>query len=123
MKSFEDYASDNLKDNSILFSGPIILENKAYLRVTLQIRSAADFARQLNIHVNHLNRAVRETIGQTTTQVIAARILHEAKVLLRHSTWNISEVAYALGFSEVTHFNNFFKKHTEMSPTQFRQSY
>ena len=89
----------------------------------LQIRSAADFARQLNIHVNHLNRAVRETIGQTTTQVIAARILHEAKVLLRHSTWNISEVAYALGFSEVTHFNNFFKKHTEMSPTQFRQSY
>jgi len=34
MKSFEDYASDNLKDNSILFSRPIILENKAYLRVT-----------------------------------------------------------------------------------------
>ncbi len=86
----------------------------------VQLRSASEFAQQLNIHVNHLNRAVKETIGKTTSQLIAERILQEAKILLKHSSWNVSEIAYALGFSEATHFNNFFKKHVQVSPTKYR---
>ncbi len=86
----------------------------------VQFRSASDFARQLNVHVNHLNRALKETSGKTTSQLIAERLLRESKILLRHSNWSISEVAYALGFSEATHFSNFFKKHAGMSPTAFR---
>jgi AraC family transcriptional activator of pobA len=86
----------------------------------INLRSPSDFARQLNIHVNHLNRAVKETVGKTTSQVIAERILQEAKILLKHSKWSISEIAYALDFSEATHFSNFFKKHAHMSPTKFR---
>jgi AraC family transcriptional activator of pobA len=87
---------------------------------TITLRSASDFASQLNIHVNHLNRAVKETTEKTTTQVIAERFLQEAKILLKHSPWSVSEVAYALGFTEVTHFNNFFKKHVQLSPLKFR---
>lgn len=86
----------------------------------VQLRSASDFAGQLNVHVNHLNRAVKESTQKTTTQLIAARILQESKILLRHSSWNVSEIAYSLGFTEVTHFNNFFKKHTQTSPLKFR---
>ncbi|MGY6557922.1 MAG: helix-turn-helix domain-containing protein [Nitritalea sp.] len=86
----------------------------------LQIRSASDFALHLNIHVNHLNRAVKESTGKTTTQIISERILQESKVLLKHSKWNVSEIAYALGFTEVTHFNNFFKKQMGNSPLNFR---
>ena len=86
------------------------------------IRSASDFAQQLNVHVNHLNRAVKETTGKTTSTLISERILQEAKILLKHSQWNVSEIAYALGFSEVTHFNNFFKKHVELSPLKFRNN-
>lgn len=86
----------------------------------VQLRTAADFAGQLNIHVNHLNRAVKETTLKTTTQLIAERLLQEAKVLLKHTDWNVSEIAYALGFTEVTHFNNFFKKHMQQSPSGFR---
>lgn len=85
------------------------------------LRSASDFAAQLNVHVNHLNRAVREITNKTTTQLIAERVLQEAKIMLRHSTWNVAEIAYALGFAEVTHFNNFFKKHTDVSPLKFRK--
>jgi AraC family transcriptional regulator, transcriptional activator of pobA len=88
---------------------------------SLGLRTASEFAEQLNVHVNHLNRAVRETIQKTTSQVIAERILQESKVLLRHSAWSVSEIAFALGFKEVTHFNNFFKKHTETSPLKFRK--
>jgi AraC family transcriptional activator of pobA len=85
----------------------------------VSLRTASDFADQLNVHVNHLNRAIKETTNKTTSQIIADRILQEAKVLLRHSTWNVSEIAYALGFKEVTHFNNFFKKNTQTSPLKF----
>lgn len=86
----------------------------------VSLRTASQFAEQLNVHVNHLNRAIKETTDKTTTQLIADRILQEGKILLKHSQWNVSEIAYALGFSEVTHFNNFFKKHVQMSPLKFR---
>ena len=75
----------------------------------------------MNIHVNHLNKALKETIGKTTSQVIGERILQEAKILLKQTDLNISEIAYALGFSEATHFNSFFKKHTQISPSKFRR--
>jgi len=86
----------------------------------VHLRGASDYAKQLNVHVNHLNRAVKETTEKTTTQLIAERFLQEAKVLLKHSAWSVSEIAYALGFTEVTHFNNFFKKHAQISPLKFR---
>ncbi len=86
----------------------------------VSLRSASDFANQLNIHVNHLNRALKEITEKTTSQIIAERILQESKILLKHSPWSVSEISYALGFAEVTHFNNFFKKHARLSPLKFR---
>lgn len=86
----------------------------------VNLRSASDYAGQLNVHVNHLNRAIKKTTQKTTSQIIAERILQESKILLKHSMWNVSEIAYALGFTEVTHFNNFFKKHVQLSPLNFR---
>lgn len=86
----------------------------------IKLRSASDFAQQLNVHVNHLNRALKETTNKTTSQIITDRILQESKILLKHSKWNVSEIAYSLGFTEVTHFNNFFKKHVMSSPLKFR---
>jgi AraC family transcriptional regulator, transcriptional activator of pobA len=85
-----------------------------------KLRSARDFAERLAVHVNHLNRAIRETTGKTTTEHIAERLVSEAKALLRHTNWNISEIAYCLGFEEPAHFNNFFKKQTSFTPSSFR---
>ena len=75
----------------------------------IHFRSPSEFAHQLNVHVNHLNRVVKKTLGKTTSQIIAERILQESKILLKHSAWSVSEIAYSLGFTEATHFNNFFK--------------
>ncbi|GAB4033693.1 helix-turn-helix domain-containing protein [Spirosoma gilvum] len=86
----------------------------------ISFRSASEFASQLNVHVNHLNRAVKEATQKTTSQLITERILQESKILLKHSTWSVSEIAFSLGFTEVTHFNNFFKKHVQLSPMKFR---
>lgn len=87
---------------------------------TLQLRSAADYAAALSVHANHLNKALRKTTNKTTTELIAERVLQEAKILLKNSTWNISEIAFSLGFNEITHFDNFFKKYEKMSPSKFR---
>lgn len=86
----------------------------------LNLRTASDFAKQLNVHVNHLNRAVKETTGKTTSNLISERVIQEAKILLKQSAWSISEIAYTLGFLEVTHFSNFFKKQLSVSPSKFR---
>lgn len=87
---------------------------------SINLRAASDYAKQLNVHVNHLNRAVKATTDKTTTQLIAERVLQESKILLKHSNWSVSEIAFALGFTEVTHFNNFFKKHVQLNPLKFR---
>lgn len=88
----------------------------------LQLRTAQDYANYLNVHTNYLNRAVKEITGKSTTAHITERIIAEAKALLQHTDWNISEVAYALGFEYPTYFNNFFKKQTGTNPKSLRDA-
>jgi AraC-like DNA-binding protein len=90
-------------------------------RQVLNLKTAADYAASLSVHVNHLNRSVKEITGKTTTEHIAERIVKEAKALLLHTDWNVSEVAYSLGFEYPSHFNNFFRKQTSQTPSAFRE--
>jgi len=87
----------------------------------LQLKTAQEYAQNLNVHTNYLNRAVKEVTGKSTTTHITERIITEAKALLQHTDWNISEIAYALGFDYPTYFNNFFKKHTGTNPKSLRE--
>lgn len=86
----------------------------------LKLRTANDYAQNLSVHVNHLNRSVKEITGKTTTAHIAARISREAQALLQHTSWNVSEIAYSLGFGYPAYFTNFFKKNTGSSPNELR---
>lgn len=88
----------------------------------LQIKTAQDYAQNLNVHTNYLNRSVKEVTGKSTTTHISERIVAEAKALLQHTDWNISEIAYALGFEYPTYFNNFFKKLTGTNPKTLRET-
>lgn len=88
---------------------------------SIRAKSAREFASSLNIHVNHLNKVLKETTGKTTTDIIRSRLTQEAKILLRQTKWNISEIAFSLGFEEVSHFSNFFKTQTSYSPSEFRR--
>lgn len=87
---------------------------------TIKLRTAKDFADNLNVHVNHLNKILKENTGQTTTDIISQRVTTEAKILLKQTDWSISEIAYSLGFEELAHFSNFFKRQTKFSPMAFR---
>lgn len=86
----------------------------------LKFRFPVDYASQLAVHVNHLNKVLKELTGKTTSQLIAERIIQEARALLKHTSWNISEIAWCLGFEELSHFINFFKKNAQVTPKAFR---
>ncbi|WP_317197022.1 helix-turn-helix transcriptional regulator [Flavobacterium sp. CYK-55] len=86
----------------------------------IQLKTPLDFASTLGIHINHLNKVLKETTGRSTTEIINSRLAEEAKILLKQTQWNISEIAFALGFDEVAHFSNFFKKQTSLSPLKYR---
>lgn len=88
----------------------------------LQLKTAKDFAAQLFLHPNYINRQVKAITGKTVTDLIAARVLKEAKILLKLTNWHINEISWSLGFEEPPHFNLFFKTHTHISPTDFRKS-
>jgi AraC-like DNA-binding protein len=86
----------------------------------LQLKTAQDYAVALHVHVNYLNRAVKEITGKSTTTHISDRIVSESKALLQHTDWNIADIAYALGFEYATYFNNFFKRLTGTNPKTLR---
>ena len=88
---------------------------------TIPLKNANEFARRLAVHTNHLNKALKEVTGKTTTAHIAEKLVGEAKALLHHSSWSLAEIGYCLGFGHASNFNSFFRKHTGQPPHHHRR--
>ncbi len=86
----------------------------------LTLRTPKDYADRLAVHVNHLNKVLKEVSGSTTTEIISKRLIQEAKILLRQTHWTVAEIAYTLGFDDLAHFSKYFKKQTALAPLAFR---
>jgi AraC family transcriptional activator of pobA len=84
------------------------------------LRTAKDFADHLAVHVNHLNKVLKDSTGRTTTDLIGGRVAQEAKVLLQETDWTLWEIADSLGFVDVAHFSHFFRRYAAVSPGAFR---
>ncbi|MFH6970515.1 AraC family transcriptional regulator [Flavobacterium petrolei] len=80
------------------------------------------YASQLNITLKHLNRICNEMLQKTTTEVITARIILEAKRMLMDKKFTVNEIATELGFDDYSYFTRLFKKHTGMTSKDFRIS-
>lgn len=122
--AMNSYAGSNAAER-ITIGFAELLERQFPIEMTYQViklKSPADFATQLNVHVNHLNKALKEITGHTTSQLISDRILQESKILLKSTNWSINEIAWSLGFEEPNHFSGFFKSRNNITPNQFRQS-
>ncbi|EJL61966.1 helix-turn-helix domain-containing protein [Flavobacterium sp. CF136] len=121
----ENYEKHNNAASRITSVFLELLERQFPIETTdhpLQLKTAQDYAQNLNIHANYLNRSVKEITGKSTTTHISERIITEAKALLQHTDWNIAEIAHALGFEYPTYFNNFFKKLTGTNPKTLRET-
>ncbi|MBS1607010.1 MAG: AraC family transcriptional regulator [Bacteroidetes bacterium] len=87
----------------------------------LKLKRAGDYADSLSVHVNHLNHAVKEVTGKSPSTLIADRIVNEARALLKYTDWSVATISDSLGFEYPTYFNNFFKKHTGVTPLSLRK--
>ncbi|TDO20747.1 AraC family transcriptional regulator [Pedobacter duraquae] len=88
----------------------------------VKIKTAGEFAEQLNVHPNYLNTLVKNQTGKTLREHIQERLLYEAKVLLLHTDWDIRAISRVLGFSEQAAFTSFFHKKEKVSPSLFRET-
>ncbi|MDF2455218.1 MAG: AraC family transcriptional regulator [Cytophagaceae bacterium] len=81
-----------------------------------------EYAERMHMTTRHLGRLCQELLNKTTTELIAERLIIEAKRLLTHSDLPISAVSEQLGFEDYSYFIRFFKKQVGQSPKQFQQA-
>ncbi|MBB4119198.1 AraC-like DNA-binding protein [Mesonia hippocampi] len=102
-----------------------ILENLEQLINTYFLKEKLPrfYADKLSITTKHLNRVVKETISKTTSELIADRILLEAKRMMVHSDESLTNIASLLEFSDYAYFSKIFKAKTGLTPSNFRKKY
>ncbi len=86
----------------------------------LNIRTVLEYANILHVSPKHLEKTVKETLGITPKKLIHGIVLLEAKVLLKQTEKTVSEIAHDLKFQDQSYFSRFFKKHTSLTPLDFR---
>ena len=78
---------------------------------------------QLNISASYLSDMLRSLTGQNAQQHIHHKLIEKGKEKLSTTNLSISEIAYHLGFEHAQSFSNLFRKKTNFSPLEFRQSF
>jgi len=84
-------------------------------------RDVAFYADKLFITPKHLSRVIKEISGRAAKDWIVEYTILEIKSLLHDLSLNIQEIAIKTNFSNQASLSRFFRKHTGMSPSQYRQ--
>jgi AraC family transcriptional activator of pobA len=85
-------------------------------------RSVSFYASELNVTPNHLNKSVKTTLDKSASALIDEMLILEAKILMQKNDMSIGEIAFEIGFEDVSYFGRFFKKHTDVTPSEYRKS-
>lgn len=79
-----------------------------------------DYANAQSLSTSYFNQVIKSKTGKPASTWIAEKSLGQAQALLKNSSLSIKEIAYQLGYREIAHFSNFFRKHTGLSPSKYR---
>ncbi len=82
----------------------------------------SEYADELGVTPDHLNRVVKSLVGKTAKEYIQSRIVLTAKRMIYFTELSAKEIGFQLGFTEPANFSAFFKKQTGISPSRFRKS-
>ncbi|MBI3233283.1 MAG: helix-turn-helix domain-containing protein [Bacteroidetes bacterium] len=84
--------------------------------------SASDYANSLNISTKALAKITKTFFNKTLTDLIAERIIIEAKRELYLTNKTVKEIAYELGYQDEYYFSRFFKTNADISPQLYRET-
>lgn len=82
--------------------------------------SVADYAQLLYISSKTLNTITKEIAKKSASEIIANRIILQAKRLLKFTSLQIGEIAFKVGFDDPSYFVKYFKRHVGHAPTSYR---
>jgi AraC-like DNA-binding protein len=88
-----------------------------------QLPTVQYVADKLNLSPTYLSDLLKSLTGLTAQQHIHEKLIEKAKELLSTSNLSVSEIAYQLGFEFPQSFNKLFKKKTDLTPLEFKQSF
>lgn len=83
-------------------------------------KQVAHYADLLHLSAYQLNAITKATLNKTCSEVINEYIILESKRYLLATSSQVKEIAWHLGYEDVSYFIRFFKKHTGYSPDAFR---
>lgn len=102
----------------LIFEQFIQLVSENYLHQ----RQVAFYSDKLCLSPKYLSKLVKEVSGKPAPEWIDSYVMLEAKHLLKYSHMPIKEIVYRLNFPNQTVFYKYFKAHTGMTPTDYRNS-
>lgn len=82
----------------------------------------SQYSTELCVTPVYLSRAIKAVSGKTAMEWINEARVSEARIMLRNKDMAIQEISEELNFSDQSSFGKFFKKHTGMSPLEYRRS-
>jgi AraC family transcriptional regulator, transcriptional activator of pobA len=86
-------------------------------------KQATQYAEMMNLSPYQLNAITKTAMGKTSSELINEQIILEARRYLLATSNQVTQIAYHLGYEDVSYFIRFFKKHTGYSPDAFRHHF
>lgn len=80
------------------------------------------YARQMFLTPKYLSSVVKQVSGQSASEWISHTVILNAKTMLRSSTMTVQQVSNELNFPNPSFFGQYFKKHTGITPKEYKQS-
>jgi AraC-like DNA-binding protein len=84
-------------------------------------KMVSDYAQDLSVTPNYLNETVKKVSGFPASYHIQQRVTLEAKRKATYVRKSMKEIAYDLGFDDISHFSKYFKKASGISFTDFKK--
>ncbi len=115
--AFKQWEDGFTTPQQILLQKFVQLVNNFYI----EKRMIEDYADLLHVTPNYLSQSVKSASDKNALSFINERLISEAKSLIQYTNFDIAEIAYQLNFSDPTNFGKFFKKHTALTPLEYRK--
>jgi AraC family transcriptional regulator, transcriptional activator of pobA len=109
--------------NDLLTKLDNLLETHFSTPSNIGLPTVKELADALHVSPSYLSDMLRAYTGQNTQQHIHHKLIEKAKQILSSSDLTIAEIAYQLGFEHPQSFSKIFKRKTNVSPLEFRQSF